>query len=395
MNKLEKNNFKVLESGIYPHMLRWAALFLVFFCVTHIAVAQKTEKKKSKKRTPTFTIKANLKSSYDNNILKYSEKYLERFMNLEDEGRFNIKTYDDIIFSPSLKLSAKYSFIKKRPTQVNFYMKNNSYLMNNIKNWNYFSITLEQYYHKKGRIGFKYDYIPEFYIRHYRDDDYTDFMGYITASFKPMSFSKENYSLYLQHYYKKSGAKIALNYTRYFYNVHFIEYDSKEPNVQIILYQSLLKNKLKLSASCSYKLSNAKGVDEYGESIDSSDDANASFFDYSFTASAKYKFPKLFEKNNNISIYAFAGKKYFTTTNYVEYDMLHAGRNDFNYKLRFTYNMFFSKSFSASVFYNRYGRITSSLSEINAESVASEKNYSQYQAGFSIAYNFRIKTNKK
>lgn len=372
-------------------------LMLFLLLLSSSAFTQKKNQKKPKKKLPTFSVRVEYKNLYDNNILKYSEKYLQRFINLEDEGRFNIDTYDDFIFSPSASISVKHYFKKNKPTELKIYAKHNEYLKNDIKNWDYFSLALEQSYQKRGLIGFNYSYIPDFYIRHFRDDDYVEFMGYVPEAFKPMSFTKENYAIYVEHRYKKTKIKLELNYTRYFYNVHYIEYDSNEPSAELTLSQNLLDNNLRLTGSVSYKISNAKGYDEYGESNNNSDDGDASFKDYNYSMSVRYKLPNLFKHSNNISFYANAGKKNFITTHYVEYDMLHAGRQDFNYRFRFIYKYYLSKHINASLFYNFYGRNTTSASKINAEEVDNEKTYTQYQTGFSLSYSFepKIRSQKK
>jgi hypothetical protein len=41
-----------------------------------------------------WSISLSLSPYYDSNILKYSNKYIERFKNGEDEGRFHIHSID-------------------------------------------------------------------------------------------------------------------------------------------------------------------------------------------------------------------------------------------------------------------------------------------------------------
>jgi hypothetical protein len=376
--------------------LRYLMMLLLVFSISLSGFGQKdSKKKKKKKNVPKVSIRVEMKNYYDNNVLKYSDKYLERFENLEDEGRFHINTADDFIVSPALSLSVRHDLIKKKTTQFNFFFRHNQYLSNSIKNWDYMFFQLKQDYHKNGEVGIKYEYIPDFYIRHFRDDDYVAFMGYVPGAFTPMAFTKENYSLFAEHSYKNSRLKLALNYTRYFYNVHYIEYDSNEPFFELTFTQDLLDKDLRLSGTFGYKISNAKGYDQNGESIDNSDDGDASFNDYTYELSARYKLPEIFNHSNNISLDVYAGRKNFTTTNFVEVDELHAGRQDFNYKLELTYQYYLSKSMYAKLFYNFYGRKTTSASDINAEIVSNEKNYTQYQVGFSLSYTFKPKFNGK
>ncbi len=48
------------------------------------------------KKVDHWRINLSLSPYYDSNILKYSEKYIERFKNGEDEGRFHINRIDDL-----------------------------------------------------------------------------------------------------------------------------------------------------------------------------------------------------------------------------------------------------------------------------------------------------------
>jgi hypothetical protein len=384
---------------LYPYsFFRLLMMLILILSISTVGFGQKDSKeKKKKKNLPKVSVRVELKNFYDNNVLKYSDKYLQRFENLEDEGRFHINTADDFIVSPALSLSVSHDFIKKKTTQFNFFIRHNEYLSNSIKNWDYMFFQIKQDYHKYGEVGIKYEYIPDFYIRHFRDDDYVAFMGYVPGAFTPMAFTKENYSLFAEHRYKNSRLKLSLNYTRYFYNVHYIEYDAIEPFFELTFTQDLLDKDLRLSGAFGYKISNAKGYDQEGETLENSDDGDASFNDYTYELSARYKLPKLFNHSNNITIDAMAGRKNFTTENFVEIDELHAGRQDFNYKLEFTYRYYISRTMYTQLFYNFYGRQTTSASDVNSELVSNEKNYTQYQVGLSLSYTFNpnFKSKKK
>jgi len=85
-----------LKYNTSPGKLISFLLMLVFLLANGDIIAQR----KVKKNGQRLDIKVGLKTHYDNNILKYSDKYLDRFMNGEDPGRFSIDTYDDLIWTP-------------------------------------------------------------------------------------------------------------------------------------------------------------------------------------------------------------------------------------------------------------------------------------------------------
>ena len=354
-----------------------------------------TSKKKNKKKAEPksvfdFDLKVGVRTTYDDNILKYSDKYLQRFINNEDEGRFHINSHDDIVLRPSLSTSIAKDFVGKLSTEFDFNVNRSLYLNNDIKSWTYLSVGLRQYFSKKGSVKFSYSYIPDFYIRHYRDDDYTSVLGYVPQAFKTMAFSKESFEFWT-HYnlLKKTGIRATVDYKRYFYNSFYTEYDSKDLTGEIKIYQTLTDN-IRIQLAYSFTKSNAKGYDEPGETTENSNDADATFIDNSFEASINYRLPRIFGLKHDITLDGSFGERHFTTKNFLEEDPLHAGRVDKNYGLSLSYDVRVSKSIDATLFYNFLKRSTISKADINHDMVSEEKDYEQNQIGFSLVYRFKL-----
>lgn len=378
---------------------KFIMLFALCIVYSSVSLAQDTKTKNTKKKKfkfkPDINLEFEARTTYDDNILKYSEKYLDRFMNREDEGRFQIKTDDDVISRPSLIITASQKLIKNFNTTLQFSMNRSFYINNGIKSWSFFDLSLEHYFHKKGYFSLSYNYIPNFYIRHYRDDDYVTFVGYVPESFKPMSFAKENYSFNTQYVFlKNTGIRLTLDYIRYFYNVHYIEYDSNDFSYEIRILQPLSK-KLRMQAAYSFTKSYAKGFDEAHETRETSNDADASFFDNDFALGLRFNLPSFLKMTHSLWFDGSYGKRSFTSPKYVEFDQLHAGRIDYNYRLALQYRFKINKALNASIFYNYFGRRTSSRSELNKEFISLEKDYNQNQIGFSLIYNYKLNYGKK
>src|SRR3972149_1560736 len=60
-----------------------------------------------------WQLELSLATVYDNNALKYSDKYLDLFVNNEDPGRFHIKTSDDLTFNLTASLRRSLFFFGK------------------------------------------------------------------------------------------------------------------------------------------------------------------------------------------------------------------------------------------------------------------------------------------
>ena len=67
--------------------------------------------KDTKKKSYHWEVRLSVGTMYDNNILKYSDKYIDRFINSQDEGRFHISSYDDMVFPYSVGISYRNNFI--------------------------------------------------------------------------------------------------------------------------------------------------------------------------------------------------------------------------------------------------------------------------------------------
>ena len=68
------------------------------------------------KKVDHWRINLSLSPYYDSNILKYSEKYIERFKNGEDAGRFHINRIDDLTLGYALGVTYSDEIIGKLKT---------------------------------------------------------------------------------------------------------------------------------------------------------------------------------------------------------------------------------------------------------------------------------------
>ncbi len=348
------------------------------------------QEKKKKKKVKHFEIRIGLTTTYDDNILKYSDKYLDRFMNGEDPGRFHIETYDDLIFAPSVEGIYKFNIFKKVKTRLNANFSPRYYVVNDVKNWLSWSVGIQQYITKTAYIKVLYSYIPEFYVRHFRDDAWVDAFGYVPKTFKPYVFSKDNFGAYIQNtFFKKTRVRLLLYHARYYHNQWYTEYDSKDWLYGIKVYQKLHKN-FTLEGAYTYYTSDAKGYDAAYQTPETSTGPDATFVEDRFRFGFDWKFPKVAKRSNNLTVYFNFIKRYYSSPFTPIEDPLHAGRVDANYRMYSTYNIYVIKSLRLSVFYNLLLRDSHTESPINSNYVSNEKDYSQNQVGIRIKYYIRF-----
>ncbi|MCU0370176.1 MAG: hypothetical protein MUC31_02075 [Bacteroidales bacterium] len=363
------------------------SLLLGIFLMTGFHVFAQTKKGKKEKH---FEAEVSFATIYDNNILKYSDKYLERFRNNQDQGRFHIETYDDIILNQSAEISATYRIIKKLRSKfsINFYA--NEYMINDIKNWYYVTFGIQQHITKQASFKLFYSYIPHFYVRHFRDEDWVAVYGYTPETFVQFAFTKESYGFWIQNtFFKNTRVKLDLDYLKYYHNKHYTEYDCNNILFGIALYQPVHK-KVRLELGYEYEHSDAKGYDEPGETKDNSDDADATYLEYGLVFGMNWELPEIRKKEHDLDVRLGYQKRYYLSEHYIEEDREHTGRVDDNVQLACNYAINLNKSLKLGAFYKFYFRDSDSESVINELYLSAEKDYSQSQAGLELTYRMKF-----
>ncbi|MCK9399392.1 MAG: hypothetical protein M0Q51_05285 [Bacteroidales bacterium] len=379
--KFIRLNYNIVPCNIYLLLL-----ILVFSFSGSDALAQK----KSRKKIMQFEAELQFATIYDNNILKYSDKYLERFLNNEDQGRFHIDTYDDVILFQSVDLSSTFRIFKNLKSKINFDFNNNLYVVNGIKNWYYATLGFQQYLTKRASLKIFYSYMPDFYVRHFRDDDWVDIYGYTPETFVPFGYSKDNFGFWIQNtFFKNTRVKLSMDYSKYYYNKHYTEYDSKNFLYAVNLYQTVFKN-LKLEIGYHFLTSNAKGYDERGETRENSNDSDASYEEDGYRFGITWQLPAIKKIDHDLDVELEFERRYFSSKHYLELDPEHAGRVDNNFQMAVTYNIKLNKSLKLSAFYNYFMRDTNTSAVENQVYLSAEKDYRQNQFGLKISYNLKF-----
>jgi hypothetical protein len=327
---------------------------------------------------------------YDNNILKYSDKYINLFVSELNFGRFHINTYDDFVLYNSFDAAFSINIIKNLMTTVNVNGTYKVFTHNSIKNWGQINIGLKQQINKRAYAKLFYSYLPDYYIRHFRDKDWVEVYGLIPKTFQPFSFTKNSYGLRLKNtFLSNTKVFLTISYMQFYYNHHFTEYDCNNISGDLKINHPVSKY-FDIESSYRFTHSNAKGYDQPDESKETSDDADASFYENTFFVSINVKLPRILKIKNNLNIKVSYGNRQYTSTKGIINDPLHTGRNDNNYRLYFLYKIKPLKNLSISAFYNYYKRVTSSDYDINKQYISNEKDYNQFQTGLTVAYKFKL-----
>jgi hypothetical protein len=378
-----KNKKYIQYLSFKPYLLLLIIVSLFFNTVVY-------SKEKAHKKRKHWKMEINQSFIYDNNILKYSEKYLERFRNRMDQGRFHINTYDDFTLYTSLRLSYNYRLIGILKTIISGFAERRAYTINGIKSWNQIGFGFQQYFTKKASIKLFYSNIPEFYVRHFRDEDWVDVYGYTPETFQAFSFSKNLYGVWIQNtFFNSTRLRLLFSVAQYYHNKHYTEYDSDNITYGFMLNQKIYR-KFAVEIAYQFIKSKAKAFDASTETIDNSTHADASYEEDKFFLGFNWKLPRIFKLTNNLNVRATYSKRYYSSKRYLEIDRLHAGRIDDNIRIYAKYRVMVTKNLKASVFYNWFQRESNTSALLNKKYLANEKNYQQYQVGLELVYKLKL-----
>jgi hypothetical protein len=332
-----------------------------------------------------------LGAQYDDNVNNYSQKYYSRFLNSEDPGRFHIASFDDASASAKLNLEGKFSFFRKRQTTINAWAYYEMFANDTIDRNAKFSVGLGQQVARKTYIHFTYSLIPHQYLYHFRDKDWSAILGSSSPeAFQQFDYSKGAFSFrILQYFGKRTSVTGGLEYERYFYNTHYTEYDSKR-------YVGTLRGTHEindaLTVTCAYTLgrNKAKGYDGdiAGETKQSSDDADDSFWENKGALGVQWYLPEIFGMRHSVGFNGSLSHKYYSTTKSPTIDKTHAGRLENILHASAAYTVSLTNSLAIQIEYARAERWAGSSFALNNDYIKEEKDYSKNVARLTLQYAF-------
>ena len=327
----------------------------------------------------SWSIEVGMSSMYDDNILRYSDKYLTLFHERQDEGRFHVSTRDDLVLVSSFRGSATLQLVNTYPTTIAAEFRQRTFAGNGVKDWSSYDVSVRQGMGKQLSAGIGYNYAPYFYVRHYRDADWVSRDGYVPESFQPFDYAKDEFEGWIQRtLFKNTRVRAHASYARYFYNEHFTEYDCTNKSFGAEVGQSLSKS-LRLDCRYDFVRSGAEG------------DANtdASYEEDVFGLRATWRLPDLLGRDNSLRIAGEYARRCFTTTHAPEVDPLHAGRFDHDHRVSMSYECRPLKKFSFALTSVWQWRDARTNAEQNAQYLSAERDFRQFQIGLEVKYIIR------
>ena len=263
------------------------------------------------------------RSMYDNNVLRYSVRDRNRFLDDTEPYRSSIRSLDDI--RSDFKLSASYSFKPwfERKTLLSATGDFAQHLMNPIKNFGWISLTVNQELTKSLSVNVNYFYDIDYYIRVYKDV-HTDTRQHCSFSMDQWT-GRANYRPI-----KTFEFEGFVRFKKYAYNKYFTEYDSDyiETGGEVI-YRS---GPWRLSGGYSLADNDNVGFNELYLShdyfnIEDSEEGQSDYQQDTYEASLRYAF-RLAGNRSRVLLETSLKDRYYATELDIQDDPMHSGRRD-------------------------------------------------------------------
>jgi len=343
----------------------------------------------AQKQPGTWDLQYSLSGIYDNNILRYSDKYLGRFNIGTDAGRFYINNTDGIVLRNEIELEKKLNvFGHKAIPSVDIFFKN--YVGSSIKDFWMFDLGWRQWIATKTSFKINFSYLPYYYVKHFRDKDLIPIFGYSDAAFAPFEFSKKEISgFFRNHLFTNTQMTIFLAYSYYKHNENFREFDSND-YLAGLLFRQELSRKVKVKIGFNFSLSEAKGYDQPGENKTNSDDIDASFNEHCIYAGAELKLPDFIFFNNSFYLTGYYDKRIYRSDKPVSIDQIHPGRMDNYFDVYAMYKVFILPYFDFSMIFSWQRRSSWSDNPANSVLISDEKDYDSYNIGLRGRYRIKF-----
>lgn len=330
-----------------------------------------------------------LQSIYDDNILRYSDGFIEDFRRNDPPEKFHVKTYDDAIVSPRVFLTIRANPFGKRETRLYLGYITWQYTTNPSKNNDLWTLRARQYVSKYNRFEFSYSYSPPSYIRHLSDREPFDPRSTTPLEWKPFKSVRHGMGLaYTHRFHRRIYTTIEGGRVLRFYNRPFLENDNWEWNGSFeILWNP--PGVWRFIGRYMYSDANARALDTTEETIDTSDDGNGSYERDLYELRVRLRpkgglwIAREFEVKGQHMGY------FFTGTKPAHEDPLHTGRKDNVYTVELTAG---SKKLIGGLITlklgYRYSQRTSSLPGTFEGEDAEDKDYKNNRAWLEVRHSF-------
>ena len=325
-------------------------------------------------------LRLEITSNYDDNILRYSDRDLERFENNTEYYPSKLTTVDDWENEFTAKAYFESRSVFSRPLKIKYFGKFAHYYRNSFRNYTNHTLLLSQYITRNLEIHFKYFYMPDYYLREYRDRDLNEYHS--------CSFDDNQARLGINYRFsKKTEMTVQTQFEQIYYNQYFTEYDS-----ELMLYEGILEHKFSLDFRVNLKIgfcvSDNIGYEPSADSAESSlfeedtEYGDCSYEEEIYQAEIRYRMKKLLGEDTWFTLQYKLRHRIYTSDNSLDIDPFHAGRLDNRHRAILEISRSLSPRLNTALKYTLEWRTT----ESDCQSVIKAKKFQQNVFSLSLTY---------
>lgn len=387
----------ILASPARPRSSGWASLLAVLWLVgIGLAAPQSQARGASGTATgesPTeppvrWDLRLDIDPSYDSNILRYSDKFIDRFDQGSEPDRFRVESLDDTITRVSLRLRRRGSGFGGHPMTVWWRLDHAAYARNGIKDRSRFELAWRQSLVRDWRLALTARWTPDAYIRHQRDADLRGSTVVGAQRYRPFGFER----LALEGRVEKRWSNVWSGWLEaegasYRYSEDFREFDSEDLRLGLRLNQRL-NRRWRMTYRYRYTTSSAAGVDEAGELRATSDDSDPSYDQHALYLAGRVRWPGQGRGTRTFRLAVEVFERRFTSPRSATQNPLYAGRRDDRLRFDASYQWPLRRDLEMAVYVQWSQRTaTSDLSPVD---LGREKDYDVWVGGLRLTYGRRL-----
>ncbi|TKJ41892.1 hypothetical protein CEE37_04805 [candidate division LCP-89 bacterium B3_LCP] len=263
-------------------------------------------------------------SGYDDNILKYSPRDLDRFENNTENYPSEIATSDDWINSFGLRVYHDFKLGKYFRWRPYYSGRLSMYASNSLKNGQSHFFLSRLTYRYRIYLYLQYSYMPGYYLRIYQDRD--------TNQYQSCNFNIYRPSVRIKYRHKPFEVDVRYGKEYIYYNEYFTEYDSEAYFTRVSgAYESPLG--FDLSLGYEFKVSDNIGFDQtsvLGVTLVEEDTeyGDSSYEENRYLFTLDYKLPVKSAFDWSVGIDFDRRLRYYQSGQPFDIDKFHAGRKD-------------------------------------------------------------------
>ncbi len=325
-------------------------------------------------------LKFELTSKYNDNILRYSPRDIDRFLNRTEYYTSKLTTYDDWNNDFRVKFYFRGPKLFEYPLRFKYFGKFSHFMRNPLKNYGNHTLLISQRVSKALEFDFRYFYMPYYYLREYCDRDFNS----------PQSCYFSDHKARIGFDYKLNNmTRITLRtqYEQIYFNQYFTEYDSEIWSYEAEIYHKftwdfriIIYGGFALSNNVGF--SNSRLIGESSEFLEDAEYGDSSYREELYQTEIRYRIRNLLKEDTWFSLQYKLRHRIYTTDNSLANDPFHAGRLDDRHRIVFSIRRPITAKIDVALSYTREWRRTQS----DYQTVIDIKNFDQNVMGISLTY---------